>query len=129
MHGHPSSFPTLATATRPSINSVTTRSCWHSCDLPILNWLVRPQLSMCDSFRYIDMSDISDNHETALEPIDSPTRRRIQERYSQLSPDDKREILVNTIDQMLGSLEYEEECKKRPKVTTPKSKRKIKITK
>ena len=63
----------------------------------------------------------------AVEQIDSPTRRRIEERYARLTLDEKREILVNTIDQMLDHLEHEAAAKQTP--PTPPTKRRVKITK
>ena len=68
-----------------------------------------------------------DNNDIAVEQIDSPTRRRIEERYARLTLDEKREILVNTIDQMLDHLEHEAAAKQTP--PTPPTKRRVKITK
>ena len=54
------------------------------------------------------MAHVTGDNEIVVEQIDSPTRRRIEERYSRLTMEDKREILVNTIDQMLDHLEREQ---------------------
>ena len=74
------------------------------------------------------MAHVTGDNEIVVEQIDSPTRRRIEERYSRLTMEDKREILVNTIDQMLDHLEREQADKETQSVTTPKTKRKVKIT-
>lgn len=83
---------------------------------------------MCCNFRVVEMAHVMcDNNDIVVEQIDSPTRRRIEERYARLTLDEKREILVNTIDQMLDHLEHEEAAKQTP--PTPPTKRRIKITK
>ena len=74
------------------------------------------------------MAHVTGDNEIVVEQIDSPTRCRIEERYSRLTMEDKREILVNTIDQMLDHLEREQADKETQSVTTPKTKRKVKIT-
>ena len=83
---------------------------------------------VCCNFRLIEMAHVTGDNEIVVEQIDSPTRRRIEERYSRLTMEDKREILVNTIDQMLDHLEREQADKETQSVTTPKTKRKVKIT-
>ena len=67
--------------------------------------------TMCNNFRYLDMSQSqSDKYECVTPPaLQRKNAMSLQERYDRLTHEDKTEILVNVIDQMMDQMKQEEE--------------------